>query len=62
VWETEAQTGQVTYINTQKTMEILGKEVEIGKSIMPQILPLLQGTGMSVRDTGKMHLTPHAAL
>lgn len=56
VWETEAQTGQVTYINTQKTMEILGKEVEIGKSIMPQIFPLLQGTGMSVRDTGKKHL------
>jgi hypothetical protein len=39
----------------QKTKEILGKEVEMGKSILPQIIPLLQGTGLSVRDTGTEH-------
>lgn len=37
---------------SQKTKEILGKEVEIGKSISTQIVPLLQGTGLTVRDTG----------
>lgn len=98
VWETDLETGLVTYINTevhhdsapfllslpsfpslpsfstlllppsgahrslqlvsQKTKEILGREVKIGDSISAQVAPLLEGPSPTIGDTGGL-CPPH---